>query len=94
MGGGSRGVGVGRIGNGGREIDPEAFGRAGAFDLALSVKEDGLVWGGVDTCHWRLKVSKSTKDRATVSSVRFDLYCFSKRLQISVYSLSGIESLM
>lgn len=36
MRGGSRGVRVGGVGDGGRKIDPEAFGCAGAFDLALS----------------------------------------------------------
>lgn len=36
MGRRSRGVRVGRVGDGGREIDPETFGRAGAFDLASS----------------------------------------------------------
>lgn len=97
MGGGGRGVRIGGVGDGGREIDPEAFGCAGAFDLALSVVARGkrrAFGSGDDTSHRRLNVSKSTKDRATVSSLRLDLYCFSKRLHISVYSVSGIESLM
>lgn len=46
------------------------------------------------TSHVRLKVSKSTNSRDTVSSVRFDLYCFSSRLHVSVYSDSVTESLM
>lgn len=32
----SRGVRAGRVGDGGREIDPETFGCTGAFDLASS----------------------------------------------------------
>ncbi len=97
MGGGCRGVRVGGIGDGSREIDPEAFGCARAFDLALSDVARGKgrgFWSGDHTAHWRLNVSKSTNDRTTVSSLRLDLYRLSKRLHISVYSASGIESLM
>ena len=36
MGGGSRGVRVGGFGDSSGEIDPKAFGCAGAFDLAWS----------------------------------------------------------
>lgn len=85
---------IGRVRDGGREIDPEAFSCAGAFDLALSEKKAILFGRGDHTSHWRLNVSKSTKARATESSLRLDLYCFSRRPHISVYSLSGMESLM
>ena len=46
------------------------------------------------TSHSRINVSKSTNSRATLVSLRFDLYCFNSRLHISVYSVSGMESLM
>lgn len=95
---GGRGVRIGGVGNGGREIDPETFGCAGAFDLALSditLRNRQLFgWSGDRTSHWCLKVSRSTNDRATASLLKLDLYCLSKRLHISVYSASGIESLM
>lgn len=91
-------VRMGGVCDGGREIDPETFGCAGAFDLALSDiawrKRRSCEWSGDHTSHWRLNVSRSTNERATVSSLRLDLYCFSKRLHISVYSVSGMESLM
>ncbi len=46
------------------------------------------------TSHSRLNVSRSTNCRETLSSLKFDLYCFNKRLHNSVYSDSGMESLM
>lgn len=45
------------------------------------------------TPHSCLNVSKSTKCSLTVSSLVVDLYCLRSRLQISVYSVSGKESL-
>ena len=45
MGGGCRGARTGRVGDGGWEIDPEAFSRAGAFDLMLSEREGASLWG-------------------------------------------------
>lgn len=49
---------------------------------------------GERTSHARLNVSRSTNSRATFSSFRLPLYCFKSRLHSSVYSASGIESLM
>lgn len=94
MQGGSRGVRIRGVGDGGREVDAKALSCAGAFDLALSERKAGVLGIGGHTSHRRLNVSKSTKERATVSSLRLDLYCFSKRAHISVYSPSGMESLM
>lgn len=54
MGGGGGGVRTGRVGDGGREVDPEAFGCAGAFDLAFvrcrEERKDSL-FGALVTIH-------------------------------------------
>ena len=74
-----------------------ACGRKSGEACALCLRPtEGKIWDdkGQYTSHVRLNVSKSTNSRATVSSVRFDLYCFSNRLHVSVYSDSVTESLM
>ena len=49
MQGCSRGVRIGGVGDGGREIDAKALGRAGTFDLALSEKKASVL--GVEVIH-------------------------------------------
>ena len=42
MGGGSGGVRIGRVGDGGRQVDSEAFRCPRAFDLASVSEKDGV----------------------------------------------------
>lgn len=89
------------VGNSGWKVDPQTLSSSRAFNLprlamALSYYSPSVsrMARVRHTSHVRLKVSKSTNSRATVSSLKLDLYCFRSRLHISVYSDSGIESFM
>lgn len=75
------------------ESDSKAFGCTGAFQLSAISK---FMWY-LDvrrTAQVRLKVSRSPNSLATVSSPKLDLYCFSNRVHVSVYSVSVTASLI
>ena len=89
------------FGNSGWKVDSKTLSSSRAFNLLqlemMLVRcspNASSVAHRKHTSQVRLNVSKSTNSRATVSSLRLDLYCFRSRLHISVYSDSGIESFM
>jgi len=85
---------LGRLLDGCRQTNTEALRGSRAFNLSQHVSNIHGLFSRLHTSHSRLNVSRSTNALETDSSLRLDLYCLRRRLHVSVYSDSVIESLM